>query len=80
MIFLIHFFITILVSNPPPSPEAYEHIELDLKSIPINHVNHEEDVDNSEKPSTSKACLQAKTFQTYEDDFLDVNCGDMDFF
>ncbi|KAI8128657.1 hypothetical protein FF38_10804 [Lucilia cuprina] len=66
------------LSNPPPSPEAYEHIELDFKSIPINHVTND-DNDLEQHPSTSQG-VKAKTFQTYEDDFLDVNCGDMDFF
>ncbi|XP_065370336.1 phosphorylated adapter RNA export protein [Calliphora vicina] len=67
------------LSNPPPSPEAYEHLELDLKSIPINHVTNDVEVDVAEKPSTSHG-IESKTLQTYEDDFLDVNCGDMDFF
>lgn len=66
------------VSNPPPSPEACEQTELDLKSIPINLVTNDEDEGISEKPSTSHGI--ETTLETYEDDFLDVNCGDMDYF
>ncbi|KAM7344235.1 phosphorylated adaptor for RNA export [Cochliomyia hominivorax] len=66
------------LSNPPPSPEAYEHVELDLKSIPINHVTNDVETEITEKPSTSYRSDEKK-FQTYEDDCLDVNCGDMDF-
>ncbi|XP_013104903.2 phosphorylated adapter RNA export protein [Stomoxys calcitrans] len=65
------------LSNPPPSPEASEKSP-EYKSLPINLVSNDT-VDLTEKPSTSHAAV-AKELQTYEDDFLDVNCGDMDFF
>ncbi|XP_075168686.1 phosphorylated adaptor for RNA export [Haematobia irritans] len=65
------------LSNPPPSPEAAERSP-EYKSLPINFVTNDS-VDLTEKPSTSHAAV-ANDLQTYEDDFLDVNCGDMDFF
>lgn len=67
------------LSNPPPSPEASEQSLLDLESIPINHVTNDVDIDTADKPSTSHG-IKANILKTFEDDFLDVNCGDMDFF
>lgn len=75
--FVKQFTLSIAVSNPPPSPEAVEQSP-DFKSLAINHVNNDE-VDLSEKPSTSHG-LHPKELQTYEDDVLDVHCGDMEFF
>ncbi|XP_058975892.1 phosphorylated adapter RNA export protein-like [Musca domestica] len=68
------------LSNPPPSPEAAEQSP-EYKSLPINVVSNE-NVEPTEKPSTSRggAAASVEEFKTYEDDFLDVHCGDMDFF
>ncbi|XP_073813472.1 phosphorylated adaptor for RNA export [Musca autumnalis] len=68
------------LSNPPPSPEAAEQSP-EYKSLPINVVSNET-VEPSEKPSTSRGVCSAvdDELKTYEDDFLDVHCGDMDFF
>ncbi|KAH8402209.1 hypothetical protein KR009_010455 [Drosophila setifemur] len=76
------------VSNPPPSPvgAGQEHDSPEYKTHGIN-INL---LDNAELPSTSKAAAAAsaavqgagglKDLVSYDDDFLDVNCGDMDFF
>ncbi|EDW36114.1 GL17621 [Drosophila persimilis] len=69
------------VSNPPPSPVGHEQESPEYKTHEIN-INH---VDNAELPSTSKAAALAssvglKELVSYDDDFLDVNCGEMDFF
>lgn len=48
--------------------------------MPINHaIANDVDAVLLEKPSTSQA-TGSNILRTYEDDFLDVNCGDMDFF
>ncbi|XP_030386444.1 phosphorylated adapter RNA export protein [Scaptodrosophila lebanonensis] len=66
------------LSNPPPSPVGQGQCSPEYKTheITINHV------DNSDIPSTSKAASTAglKDLVSYDDDFLDVNCGEMDFF
>lgn len=72
------------VSNPPPSPvgAGQEQDSPEYKTHEIN-INL---VDNSDLPSTSKAAAAAqgavalKELISYDDDFLDVNCGEMDFF
>ncbi|KAH8284969.1 hypothetical protein KR054_003348 [Drosophila jambulina] len=72
------------VSNPPPSPvgAGQEQDSPEYKTHEIN-INL---VDNSDLPSTSKAAAAAqgaaelKELVSYDDDFLDVNCGEMDFF
>ncbi|XP_033252866.1 phosphorylated adapter RNA export protein-like isoform X2 [Drosophila miranda] len=69
------------VTNPPPSPVGHEQESPEYKTHEIN-INH---VDNAELPSTSKAAALAssvglKELVSYDDDFLDVNCGEMDFF
>lgn len=74
----INVYLYFVVSNPPPSPEAAEKSP-EYSSLPINLVNTDA-VEEHEKPSTSHDTAVAKELQTYEDDFLDVNCGDMDFF
>ncbi|XP_039502281.1 phosphorylated adapter RNA export protein [Drosophila santomea] len=71
------------LSNPPPSPvgagQEQDSPEYRTHEININLV------DNAELPSTSKAAAAAqgaplKDLISYDDDFLSVNCGDMDFF
>ncbi|XP_017015127.1 phosphorylated adapter RNA export protein [Drosophila takahashii] len=71
------------LSNPPPSPvgagQEQDSPEYRTHEININLV------DTAELPSTSKAAAAAqgaplKELTSYDDDFLDVNCGDMDFF
>ncbi|XP_037714242.1 phosphorylated adapter RNA export protein [Drosophila subpulchrella] len=73
------------LSNPPPSPvgagQEQDSPEYRTHDININVV------DTTELPSTSKAAAAAaaqgaplKGLISYDDDFLDVNCGDMDFF
>ncbi|XP_055917339.1 phosphorylated adapter RNA export protein [Eupeodes corollae] len=64
------------LSNPPPSPVGHENSP-DYKSHAINEVCGEP---SPEKPSTSKDIPTDPELLTYDDDFLDVNCGDMDFF
>ncbi|XP_022221640.1 phosphorylated adapter RNA export protein [Drosophila obscura] len=69
------------LSNPPPSPVGQEQESPEYKTHEIN-INL---VDNAELPSTSKAAALAaspalKELVSYDDDFLDVNCGEMDFF
>ncbi|KAH8254570.1 hypothetical protein KR032_010946 [Drosophila birchii] len=74
------------LSNPPPSPvgAGQEQDSPEYKTHEIN-INL---VDNSDLPSTSKAAAAAaaqgaaglKELISYDDDFLDVNCGEMDFF
>ncbi|KAH8314401.1 hypothetical protein KR059_005335 [Drosophila kikkawai] len=72
------------VSNPPPSPvgAGQEQDSPEYKTHEIN-INL---VDNSDLPSTSKAAAAAqgavelKELISYDDDFLDVNCAEMDFF
>lgn len=78
-------FVYIAVSNPPPSPVGNEQSP-DYKAHAINHVSSDADNDASQdKPSTSASALAAltspsKDLVSYEDDFLDVNCGEMDLF
>ncbi|CAD7013304.1 unnamed protein product [Ceratitis capitata] len=73
------------ISNPPPSPVGNEQSP-DYKTHAINHVPSDADTDTSpDKPSTSASALAAlasppKDLVGYEDDFLDVNCGEMDLF
>ncbi|XP_002074815.3 phosphorylated adapter RNA export protein [Drosophila willistoni] len=67
------------LSNPPPSPVGLEQgssPEYKTHGININLVDH------TELPSTSKAATATKGqhLVSYDDDFLDVNCGEMDFF
>ncbi|KAI8038682.1 phosphorylated adapter RNA export protein [Drosophila gunungcola] len=73
------------LSNPPPSPvgagQEEDSPEYRTHEININLV------ESAELPSTSKAAAAAaaqgaplKGLISYDDDFLDVNCGDMDFF
>ncbi|XP_020814590.1 phosphorylated adapter RNA export protein [Drosophila serrata] len=72
------------LSNPPPSPvgAGQEQDSPEYKTHEIN-INL---VDNSDLPSTSKAAaavhgaVEQKELISYDDDFLDVNCGEMDFF
>ncbi|XP_055838058.1 phosphorylated adapter RNA export protein [Episyrphus balteatus] len=64
------------LSNPPPSPVGQEHSP-EYKSHAINEVCGEP---SPEKPSTSKDVPIEPELLSYDDDFLDVNCGDMDFF
>ncbi|XP_017475513.1 PREDICTED: phosphorylated adapter RNA export protein [Rhagoletis zephyria] len=72
------------LSNPPPSPVGNEQSP-DYKAHAINHVPSDADTDASpDKPSTSASALAALTSPSkelvgYDDDFLDVNCGEMDF-
>ncbi|KAI9577823.1 phosphorylated adapter RNA export protein [Glossina fuscipes] len=69
------------LSNPPPSPEAVQQSP-DYKSLAINHVSSEDDV--TDKPSTSQhdhvIGTASKELLEYENDILDLNCGDMDLF
>lgn len=72
-----------IVSNPPPSPVGAGQ-EQDSPGYKAHEININL-VDNADLPSTSKAAAatQEAGFQnlvSYDDDFLDVNCGDMDFF
>ncbi|ALC40541.1 Phax [Drosophila busckii] len=65
------------LSNPPPSPE-HEQGTPEYKTHEIN-INL---VENADVPSTSKAAAACglKELISYDDDILDVNCGEMDFF
>jgi len=66
------------VSNPPPSPVGQEQSSPEYKTHEIN-INL---VDSTDLPSTSKAALTSghKQLISYDDDILDVNCGEMDLF
>ncbi|KAH8415934.1 hypothetical protein KR222_004324, partial [Zaprionus bogoriensis] len=67
------------LSNPPPSPVGQEQSSPEYKTHEIN-INL---VDGSDHlPSTSKAALSMglKELVSYDDDILDVNCGEMDLF
>ncbi|KAH8297168.1 hypothetical protein KR044_005795 [Drosophila immigrans] len=66
------------LSNPPPSPVGQEQNSPEYKTHEIN-INL---IDNADLPSTSKAAATAglKELVSYDDDILDVNCGEMDLF
>ncbi|KAM8712978.1 hypothetical protein ACLKA7_013321 [Drosophila subpalustris] len=66
------------LSNPPPSPVGHEQSSPEYKSHEIN-INL---IDSTDLPSTSKAAMSAglKEMISYDDDILDVNCGEMDLF
>ncbi|KAH8370899.1 hypothetical protein KR093_005510 [Drosophila rubida] len=66
------------LSNPPPSPVGQEQNSPEYKTHEIN-INL---IDNADLPSTSKAAATAglKELISYDDDILDVNCGEMDLF
>ncbi|XP_067630810.1 phosphorylated adapter RNA export protein [Eurosta solidaginis] len=74
------------LSNPPPSPVGNEQSP-DYKAHAINHVTSDVDTDaaSPDKPSTSASALAAltspsKALVAYDDDLLDINCGEMDLF
>ncbi|KAH8277781.1 hypothetical protein KR018_006817 [Drosophila ironensis] len=69
------------LSNPPPSPvgAGQESDSLEYKAHGIN-INV---VQGGELPSTSKAAAATLGHSdpvSYDDDYLDINCGDMDLF
>lgn len=68
-----------VVSNPPPSPVGQEQSSPEYRTHEIN-INV---VDNTDLPSTSKAATAAASLKqliSYDDDIIDVNCGEMDLF
>lgn len=71
------------LSNPPPSPVGHEQSP-EYKSHAINEVCGEPAIlsptPSSEKPSTSKQIPAQSESVSYEVDFLDIDCNDMDFF
>ncbi|EDW08162.1 phosphorylated adapter RNA export protein [Drosophila mojavensis] len=67
------------LSNPPPSPVGQEQSSPEYRTHEIN-INV---VDNTDLPSTSKAATAAASLKqliSYDDDIIDVNCGEMDLF
>ncbi|KAH8353970.1 hypothetical protein KR067_006705 [Drosophila pandora] len=71
------------LSNPPPSPVGAGQ-EQDSPGYKAHEININL-VDSADLPSTSKAAAATQEsgfpdLVSYDDDFLDVNCGDMDFF
>lgn len=74
-----------IVSNPPPSPvtDCNRENSSDFDTNDIQHVN----VTSPEKSFSEKVTITAPTPlvpapqpTTYDDDFLDMNCDDMDLF
>lgn len=71
----------LLVSNPPPSPvtDCNRENSSDFDTNDIQHVN----VTSPEKSFTEKVTItapQPPQPTAYDDDFLDMNCDDMDLF
>ncbi|XP_034107125.1 phosphorylated adapter RNA export protein [Drosophila albomicans] len=66
------------LSNPPPSPVGHEQNSPEYKTHEIN-IN----LIDADLPSTSKAAAATvglKELVSYDDDILDINCGEMDLF
>lgn len=76
------YFDEITVSNPPPSPVVGQDNSPEYKSHAINEVDKLEEsvISEIDKLEAAKQCRNDSGLDglTYDDDFLDITCDDME--
>lgn len=70
------------MSNPPPSPvtDCNRENSSDFDTHDIHHLNVTSPEKIISKPANNVPSSASAVHNAYEDDFLDMNCDDMDLF